>query len=478
MACSPPFANTRKIVLVFLTAIFCIDALAQDPKVDFTAMLSDITRKHNVPAMTAAVVNSDGLIQAGSFGVRKRGTNDKVALTDRFPLGSCTKSMTATLAAVLVESKKIDWNTTIGEVWPKATDKDIHPKLKTVTLDQLLSHQSGLPENLEGDEWLTFFEEKETPNLERRRMLKLVLSKPPATRQGAYAYSNLGYVIAAAMLETRAAEPYEALMKKHVFDPLEMQSADFRTMESAKKLTPPMLWGHLTANGEPMDPRIAGAENPSVYASAGTVHVSIEDYAKYARWHLVGKPEPVLRSQSSLDHLHSPQVDSDQSGAKYACGWICFDVGFGPVLQHGGSNTHSYALIWVVPKANIAAVVCTNTGEPQAFPACDAMVAELLKNFAGRPDAKPDADKIDPKRLEGRYQLTPNFIFDVKYKDGHMMVGITNQPTQEVFADSPTKWSYRGVDATLEFHLRDKGPAYAVTLHQNGPRPKAKRIGD
>jgi CubicO group peptidase (beta-lactamase class C family) len=155
--------------------------------------------------------------------------------------------------------------------------------------------------------------------LERKAMLKLALSKAPSQPQGTFLYSNLGYAIASAMLESRTGESYESLMKKHVFDPLEMRSADFRSMKSAKQLQPPMLWGHQAANGEPVDPRTASAENPTVYAAAGTVHLSIEDYAKYARWHLAGKPSPVLQTQSAFDHLHRPQVDFDKSGAKYAC---------------------------------------------------------------------------------------------------------------------------------------------------------------
>ena len=115
--------------------------------------------------------------------------------------------MTATLAAVMVDSGKIDWDTTIGDVWPQATDNDIHPKLRTVTLDQLLSHQSGLPgdiSEISDQAWASFFDEKQSPVLERRRMLKLVLSKAPSQPQGKFAYSNLGYAIASAMLETRA----------------------------------------------------------------------------------------------------------------------------------------------------------------------------------------------------------------------------------------------------------------------------------
>jgi len=72
------------------------------------------------------------------------------------------------------------------------------------------------------------------------------------------------------------------------------------------------------------------------------------------------------------------------------------------------------------------------------------------------------------RRLVGRYQLNPNFIFDVKDKEGHLMVGITNQPINEVFPDSPTRWSYRGIDATLEFQLTKTGRAKSLILHQNG----------
>ena len=60
---------------------------------------------------------------------------------------------------------------------------------------------------------------------------------------------------------------------------------------------------------------------------------------------------------------------------------------------------------------------------------------------------------------------------------GHLMVGITNQSTQEVFPDSATRWSYRSVEATLEFKLHRSGPAKRLILHQNGLRQSAVRVG-
>jgi CubicO group peptidase (beta-lactamase class C family) len=476
----PMFYIARSFLILALNFVASIHSSlnAQEQTSDIAAKLAELCRKHDVPAMSAAVVNAKGLVKSDSFGVRKRGTSDKIDLADRYPIGSNTKSMTAVLAAVLVEAGKIEWKTTIGDVWPKAKDADMHPKLRNVTLEQLLSHQSGLPANISdisGQAWVNFLEDKQSPALERRSMLKLVLSQAPTLPQGKFAYSNLGYAVASAMLETRGQDSFESLMKKRVFDPLEMHSADFRTMNSVQQLQPPFLWGHQAANGKPVDPRTAGAENPSVYAAAGTVHLTIEDYAKYARWQLARKPAPVLRSQTSFDYLHKPQVDYNQPGAKYSCGWICLDTGLGPALSHTGSNTNSFAVIWVFPKSDFAAIVCTNSGQAKANTACNEMINYLMEQHASADAPAADPGKVTPERLVGRYQLNPNFVFDVKLKDGHLMVGITNQPTQEVFADSPTKWSYRGVDAKLEFHLRAEGPAYALSLHQNGVQ-KATRI--
>jgi serine-type D-Ala-D-Ala carboxypeptidase/endopeptidase len=105
--------------------------------------------------------------------------------------------------------------------------------------------------------------------------------------------------------------------------------------------------------------------------------------------------------------------------------------------------------------------------------------AEQTATRIKTPGDEPGELVIDAKlrrRLVGRYQLNPNFIFDVQDRDGHLMVGITNQPTQEVFPDSPSRWSYRGVDATLEFKLTRTGPARSLVLHQNGAEQTARRI--
>src|SRR5882672_4223435 len=94
--------------------------------------------------MVAAVLRGERIIAQGAAGVRKRGTAERITLDNQFHLGSCTKAMTATLVAMLVEEGKLNWTTTLGELFAD-TVKPMHPAWEKVTLRQVLAHRAGLP---------------------------------------------------------------------------------------------------------------------------------------------------------------------------------------------------------------------------------------------------------------------------------------------------------------------------------------------
>ena len=155
-----------------------------------------------------------------------------------------------------------------------------------------------------------------------------------------------------------------------------MDSAFFRTQKAAAKLKPPILFGYRS-DGELADPRKVGSENPPVYAPAGTVHITMGDYAKYLQWCLKADPKPVLTKQETIDHLQSPHSTSSRS-TKYGCGWTMFKSPHGQALQHAGSNTNSYVLTWILPEKNLAVAAMTNTYEKPHFEACNAAIVEMF----------------------------------------------------------------------------------------------------
>jgi lipoate-protein ligase A len=74
--------------------------------------------------------------------------------------------------------------------------------------------------------------------------------------------------------------------------------------------------------------------------------------------------------------LHTPPPDAD-----YAMGWQAMERewGGGTVLQHNGSNTMNFAVIWMAPKKGFAVVAACNQGGDAAQKACDDTVGIFLE---------------------------------------------------------------------------------------------------
>jgi CubicO group peptidase (beta-lactamase class C family) len=107
-------------------------------------LLESIRVQHGVPALAAAFVRSADLIALGAVGTREINGAERVQLNDRFHIGSCTKSMTATLIALLIEQGRLSWETTIAEIFPDLLGK-IRPEYHKLTPLHFLSHRAGLP---------------------------------------------------------------------------------------------------------------------------------------------------------------------------------------------------------------------------------------------------------------------------------------------------------------------------------------------
>src|SRR5215470_6546681 len=186
--------------------------------------------------MAAAVLQGECIIAQGVAGVRKRGSAEHITLDDRFHLGSCTKAMTATLVAMFVEEGKLNWTTTLGELFAGAV-KPMHPAWEKVTLRQILAHRAGLPLEPDGlnpvigllREWMR--PPRALPGSlpqQRLEIARQALSRPPAIPPDTkFYYSNVGYVLAGAVLEQRTGRSWEELMRERLFKPMGISTGGF-----------------------------------------------------------------------------------------------------------------------------------------------------------------------------------------------------------------------------------------------------------
>jgi CubicO group peptidase (beta-lactamase class C family) len=251
-------------------------AAAQSTPADSAQALEVIRKKHNLPALAVVVVKDGQICDRAAVGIRKWGATTPVTTNDVFHIGSCTKSMTATLAALLIEDGKLRWDTTIAEMFPELKDR-MDPQYRAVTVEQLLTHRGGVPGTPPAGPWAQAFKQQGTPTRQRREFIEAVLSQTPETAPGTkMIYSNQGYAIIGAMLEKVTGTAWEVLITQRLFKPLHMDSAGFGPPGTVGALEQP--WGH-TRNLLATMPMQAG--NPPAIAPAGRVHCSLDDLARY-----------------------------------------------------------------------------------------------------------------------------------------------------------------------------------------------------
>lgn len=345
------------------------------------AILDYVVRETGVPAVAAMLVHDGAILESGIAGVRIYGTSDAVAESDRWHIGSLTKSMTATLAAVLVEQGLLRWDTTIGEVFPDLVGL-AHPDYVDTRLDELLSHTGGVSSrssaiadavSRQGGDLLS----------QRLRFTREVLSSAPEQPRGTYAYSNAGYVVAGAMVERLTGTEWESLIQTYVFDPLGMQASGFGapgsdggSMQPTGHLPDGSRWHSIPATS-------ADADNPPLFGPAGTVHSSMADLANYMVLHLAGAKGldvPGYLTANSFEKLYRPM-----SNAQYALGWNVSEIS----LHHIGSNNRWLAQIIIVPGIDAALFIATNAADPEAADggSPNRALAEIAQYLKDRVDA-------------------------------------------------------------------------------------------
>ena len=319
------------------------------------------------PGLLAAIIDEEGVRAIASAGVRKQGSPEKLTINNQVHIGSSTKAMTSTMLATLVEDGTFanGWKTTIFEVFPELVG-EIHAGYHRVTLWQLVSHTSGIARDARN--WLAHA----VLEIKARRyaIIKEALANPPAGPVGKFLYSNLGYWVAGVMAEKLTGKSWETLMEERLFTPLGMYSAGFGAPGTPNEADQP--WGH---ERDAENSWVPSQIDYVVNGPAGTVHISIADWAKFIQlW--FPNSEPKILDRDALDTLITPR------SGDYAAGWgvVPRSWAAGLALNHGGSNGYWHSLLWVAPNRERAYIAVANFRDDATLDMLDDIIGSLINH--------------------------------------------------------------------------------------------------
>jgi CubicO group peptidase (beta-lactamase class C family) len=330
-------------------------ALAQFRQPPTAPLTRSYLAEAGTPALALGLADGRRVLRREVDGVRVQGQPGPAAVGDAWELGSASKSLTAALAAVLVQEDRLRWSTRVLEVLPGLQGaRDAYAQ---VTLEQLLSHHAGIPALDPAAPDLPAF----TGDLHHMRVqaVQWLLSQPPAAAPGkAFHYSNEGYLVAAAMMEEILGQTGEQAGADRVLAPLGLQARPGPP-------GPREPWGHSWKDQawQPQDPAAPPGPLAGIMApGSGLLSMTLDSVLGWAQANLRGlRGEPCAALTS--DSFRKLQTPHDPNG--YALGWVQDRLNGRPVLWHSGSTGTFASYIILDPDRDRALVLLANGETPQ-----------------------------------------------------------------------------------------------------------------
>lgn len=356
---------------------------------DLYSFTEQLRKKHNLPALGIGIIHEGNIIGLGMAGERKIGSKDWATIDDLFDFASCVKSMTATVAGILVEKGQLRWNRTLLETFPELKPL-MRDEYHHVTLEMLLTHRSGLDSWMgDHDTWTEWYDRYGDKSVMEQRYLftrKVLQDKPLHTPGTSYHYCNDGYLVAVSIIEKITREPWEKIIKDQLFMPLRL-TFTYAGLPDASKYRS-IVWGHeegFLSAIKAISPEYETAHgNPPFGTASGKLYTSVPDMLHYLDFHLKGSNgQGTVLLTSTFTKLHTTPAEQN-----YALGW---DVEVtrdkeGNIVErsifHGGYNGRSRSNIWFCPESGYGTVIVYNFATGEAADAYQDIFYALLRKYA------------------------------------------------------------------------------------------------
>lgn len=362
----PPHALGTAALALLLLAAGCVDdsPLYDVPSVEAVAAPAEHAEAVDSARAYARRMIKDSYMAGASIAVGKGGEvvwseafgwadlshHEPATPSTLYPVGSISKAMTAAAAGVLWEQGRLDF-----EVPIQTYLSDFPEKRWEINLRQLMSHTAGVKRSYGFNRVLR---QGECPD---------AVSATPAVGEDTllyepgtdFTYSNFGYRLVGAAVESAAGEPFLEFVDREVFDRIGMQS------------TVPDLGDEGSDESTKYDRaafralrRTEGVDMSCSMAPGGFLSTP-EELVHFGYAMLRGE----LLDSATVEMFWTPQrlVSGESTG--YGFGWYRENIRVGnderpttPSIQHGGSVIGGRAVLLILPEHDIVVAAMTNSG--------------------------------------------------------------------------------------------------------------------
>lgn len=385
-------------------------------------------------------------------------------MTERsiFEIGSISKQFTAVAILKLVELGALSLD---DDVRARVPELDAHGE--RITIEQVLTHTSGLPNLVDRPDFDALLMRDHTP----RELLELTWNEPLRFPPGTgFYYSDSGYILLGLIIERVTGIPYGEYVELELLQPLGM----YDTFYADPSRRPSRTAKGYTVEGGAVVP--APAISLTVPYSAGALASTARNLLLWDRALRAGR----VVSPALLEAAWRPRVLPDGTPSGYGFGWKACSLDGHRTIEHGGFIPGFTSAALRLPDDDLNVIVLLNT---DAGPGADAIARRLARVFlAGTSEPRTRALGLGERAaLVGTYRIGPQDTRTI-YEDGVTLFLQRNTSAPvELAALGPTELTPAGSDATIvyEFELGPDGRATRMwTLLSCEPLDSAVREDD
>ncbi|SEN18540.1 CubicO group peptidase, beta-lactamase class C family [Luteibacter sp. UNCMF331Sha3.1] len=316
-------------------------------------------KKRAIPGLQAVVIRHGRVVYDRAFGVADLESNRPVVPTTIFTLNSSTKAFTGVAIMQLVERGKLSLSAPASRYL-----EGLPAAWRNVTIAQLLTHVSGLPDVIEQPKG------QGTGSLvgdgTEDSAWKTVTARPIEAPAGqSYRYNQTNYVILGKIIQRVSGVPFDEFMRTRQFTPAAMRSTAFgdsRTIMPGRSRLYRYVGGSVDGPEGTRPLEHAFDEFSPFVRTAGGLNASAEDLA---RW-LIALQNGTLLSPTAVETMWSPGHFNNGHPTPWGMGWPLSDHGGHLVAAGIGGRRTAF---FVYPHDDLAVIVLTNLAgaNPEEF---------------------------------------------------------------------------------------------------------------
>ncbi|MFH1710465.1 MAG: serine hydrolase domain-containing protein [bacterium] len=222
--------------------------------------------QYKAPGMILAVWVPGKGKYVKAMGLSDIKTGRKMQVSDRFRIGSNTKSVVATVILQLVDRKKLSLDDKLSRFFPE------WPNSNNITIRMLLDHTSGIFNYSTSEKFGELLESDPKRPFTPRQLISYAINEKPYFEPGkGFNYSNTNTVLLGMIIEKLTGHTLASEVKARIFEPLGLKNTYFPV---ASETNGNMAHGYMFKNGKADDWTYA---NPSWGWAAGAIISNMPD---------------------------------------------------------------------------------------------------------------------------------------------------------------------------------------------------------